>query len=44
MDSKVFVSWPEGWDGHAGYACVVGGATPEKRKANFKFRYRYLFR
>jgi hypothetical protein len=41
---KVFVSWPEGWDGHAGYACSIGGGTPEERKANFKEQYRRLFR
>ncbi len=41
---KVFASWPEGWDGHAGYACGIAGDTPEERKANFKERYRRLFR
>jgi hypothetical protein len=41
---KVFVSWPEGWDAHAAYACEVAGATPEERKANYKDRYRRLFR
>jgi hypothetical protein len=41
---KVFASWPEGWDGHAGYACIIGGETPEERKAAFKQRFRRLFR
>ena len=41
---KVFASWPEGWDAHAAYACDVAGGTAEERKANYKERYRRLFR
>ncbi len=42
---KVFQVWPEGWDAHAEYKCsgVLGG-TEEKRKAEFKNRFSYLFR
>jgi ribosomal protein S27AE len=42
---KVFLAWPEGWDGHAGWKCpMIHGATPEERKANYKARFRRLFR
>jgi hypothetical protein len=41
---KAFAAWPEGWDGHAGHACDIPGATPEERKAAYKHRYRRLFR
>jgi hypothetical protein len=41
---KVFAAWPEGWDGHAGWACAIDGITPEERKANYKRRFRRLFR
>jgi len=40
---KVFVSWQEGWDGHAEHACTIAGATPAERKTNYKQRYRKLF-
>ena len=42
--SKLFVCWPEGWDGHAAYACTVEGETPEERKAAYKAQLRHLFR
>jgi hypothetical protein len=41
---KAFAAWPEGWDGHAAFACRVEGETPEERKANYKREYRHLFR
>jgi hypothetical protein len=41
---KVFAVWPEGWDGHAGWACTIEGSTPEERKQNYKDRFRRLFR
>ena len=41
---KLFACWPEGWDGHAAHACTIEGETPEERKANFKARFRHLFR
>jgi hypothetical protein len=41
---KSFACWPEGWDGHAGHACMIEGDTPEERKAAYKQRFRLLFR
>ncbi len=42
---KVFKMWPEGWDSHAAHQC--GGLESKglkKRRAEFKFRLRHLFR
>jgi hypothetical protein len=37
--------WPLGWDGHSGWRCeAIEGATPAERKANYKHRFRHLFR
>ncbi len=42
---KVFEMWPEGWDAHAAGKCNgIEGATARERKANFKAKYRHLFR
>jgi len=41
---KLFVAWPEGWDGHAAFACKLEGESAEARKAEFKARFRHLFR
>ena len=42
---KVFVKWPEGWDGHAGHKCAgLEGSDPDKRKTEFKASLRHLFK
>ena len=41
---KVFESWPEGWDAHAGYRCNMPGATIEDRKLTFKNQFGHLFK
>ena len=42
---KDFKMWPEGWDGHAGYKCEgLDSDDVKERKAEFKSRFRYLFR
>ena len=43
--TKVFESWPEGWDAHAAHRCTaLSEATPVKRKAEFKQALAHLFR
>ena len=43
--NKVFIKWPEGWDGHAGWKCSgLSGKTPAARKKEFKERFKKLFR
>ena len=42
---KVFVMWPEGWDGHAAWRCDGLSSTErEARKAEYKQVLGYLFR
>jgi hypothetical protein len=41
----VFEHWPFGWDPHSAHRCGGIAATTERaRKAEFKRRYRHLFR
>jgi hypothetical protein len=43
--AKVFESWPSGWDRHAEVSCAgIHGASAEERKAEFRSRFRHLFR
>lgn len=41
---KIFKAWSEGWDAHAAHKCSAVRGGTEERKANFKQRWRYLFR
>ena len=42
---KVFVMWPEGWDGHAAWRCDgLGSESREDRKAEYKQTLGHLFR
>lgn len=42
---KVFKRWPGGWDAHAGYKCKgLELSSPQSRKAEFKRRFRDLFK
>ena len=39
-----FQMWPEGWDAHAASNCAGVSGSDKERKAEFKRRFRHLFR
>jgi len=42
---KVFKRWPDGWDAHAAHKCEgLDVGDPQSRKAEFKQRFRALFK